>query len=218
MKKLLLVTALALTCAGMITPSANAQTAQFTFAPVGGLSVTQGGTFQFTINLNVTGLSGADPSGAGAQNINGLTYFLQQTSASPFPFSISGRDIGASPFTDLISTQAQVFASPGNNIDTNGNERDLGALSENPMGNGNYFIATITLSIAANATPGTYTIQSVTTGGRTAVFNDSNGDTSPIMPGSLTITVVPEPSTYALLAFGAIGAGVVVYRRRRAMA
>ena len=135
-----------------------------------------------------------------------------------FPYSISGRDIGASPFTDLISTQAQVFASPGNNVDANGNERDLGGLADNPMGDGTYFVATITLSIAGNAAPGSYTFQTVTSGGRQGVFNDSEGDTSPIQPGSITVTVVPEPSTYALLAVGAICAGTVVYRRRRVTA
>jgi hypothetical protein len=215
MKKLLLVAALALTCAGLVSPTANAQTAMFTFAPANGqsLNVTAGGTFQFTINLTVSGLSGTDPTAAGAQNIQGLTYFLQQSGGSAFPFSITGRDITGSMFTDLISTQGQVFASPGNNVDLNGNERDLGALADNPMGNGTYFVATITLSIAANAAPGQYTFQSVNTGGRTAVFNDSNGDTSPIQQGMITVTV-PEPSTYALLALGAIGAGVIVYRRR----
>src|SRR3712207_2072158 len=126
MKKLLLVAALALTCAGIATPSVNAQTASFTFNPVSGLTVMPGGTFQFTININVSGLAGGDATQPGAQNINGLTYFLQQVGGATFPFSITGRDITGSPFTDLISTQAQVFASPGNNVDANGNERDLG--------------------------------------------------------------------------------------------
>lgn len=214
MKKLLLVAALALTCAGLVTPRANAQTSQFTFTPVSGLNVTQGGTFQFTINLTVSGLLSGPATDPGVQNVNGLTYFLRQSTASPFVSSITGRDITGSPFTDLISTQNQVFASPGNLVDSDGNERDLGALSDNPMGNDTYFVARITLTIAGNAPLGNYTIVSVTTGGRAAVINDSNGDTAPIMPGSITFTVVPEPSTYALLAVGAIGAGIVVYRRR----
>ena len=75
MKKLLLVAALALTCAGLASPRANAQNAFFTFAPVGSLSVTQGGTFQFTINLTVSGLSGGAPTQPGAQHLQGLTYF-----------------------------------------------------------------------------------------------------------------------------------------------
>ena len=214
MKKLLLIAALALTCAGLVSPGAHAQTAQFTFTDVNGLTVTQGGTFQFTINLTVSGLAGGNATQPGAQNIQGLTYFLRQSSAAPFVSSITGRDIGPSPFTDLISTNNQVFASPGNLVDANGNERDLGGLSDNPMGDNTYFVATITLTIAGNAPLGQYTIASVASGGRAAVINDSNGDTAPIMPGSITFTVVPEPSTYALLAIGAIGAGIVVYRRR----
>ena len=195
----IVLVALAASCAGSLTPRANAQSAAFTFAPVSGTAAVPGGTFQFTINLTVSGLTGGSATQPGAQNIQGLTYFLQQNGGTTFPFSISGRDIGASPFTDLISTQAQVFASPGNLIDANGNERDLGALADNPMGNGTYFIATITLSIGNNFAFESYTIQTVTTGGRTAVFNDSEGDTAPIQPGSLTFTVIPEPSPLALV-------------------
>jgi hypothetical protein len=213
MKKLLLVAALALTCAGIAAPRANAQSAQFTFTPISSISnVAPGQSIQFSINLVVM-------TGGTLNNVQGLTYFLQQNGAGPYVFTITGRDnertadpADDSFFNDEISTNSQIFA---NNPQLNpSNGRDLGALADNPLPSGTYFIANITLTLAGNAAPGSYTIQSVTTGGKTAVVNNSNGDTFPIQPGSLTITVVPEPSTYALLAFGAIGAGIVVYRRR----
>ena len=206
----IVVATVALACACTSSPLANAQSAFFTFSPVSDLSSAQSGTLQFTINLTVSGLSGGAAIQPGAQNIQGLTYFLVQTTPNggPFPFSITGRDIGGpaspstwSPFTDLISTQAQVFASPGNNVDANGNERDLGALSDNPMGNGTYFIAKITLSFADDLIARQYTFQTATAGGKAAVFNDSEGDTFPIQPGSISITRlgVPEPSPLALI-------------------
>lgn len=228
MKKLLLVAALALTCAGIAAPRANAQSAQFVFTPLNfnPNMVAPGQSIQFSINIVVT-------VGGNVQDIQGLTIFLQQIGGSTFPFSITGRQNdttaptpggtgGApqdSPFLDEISTNSQLLSTTGGNniIDANGNERDIGALADAPLGSGNYFVANITLSVAANAAPGAYTIQSVTSGGRTGVFNDSEGDTFPVQPGSLTI-MIPEPSTYALLALGAVGMGVVVYRRRRATA
>jgi len=216
MKKLLLITALALTCAGIAAPRANAQTAQFTFTPIGNISnVAPGATIQFAINLAYT-------SGPAQQDIQGLTYFLQVNNAAPFSFSITGRSNAGSPFTDLIRTNGEVTSTgdsagsdPGaDNALNPQNDIDLGGLAAAPMGSGNYFVANITLTIAGNAAAGTYTIQSTTTGGKTSVVNNNNGDTFPIQPGSLVVTVVPEPSTYALLALGAIGVGVIVYRRR----
>jgi hypothetical protein len=81
------------------------------------------------------------------------------------------------------------------------------------------FVANITLQIAANATPGTYVIGNTISstpnvGGRISRFNDNQGDTADISQSDLTIVIVPEPSTYALLAFAGIGAAVYVYRRR----
>ena len=207
----ILVLTVALACGYAGSPRANAQSASFSFFPVSNLSVTQGGSFQFDILLTVTGLTGGAATQPGAQNIQGLTYFLLQTSpGAPFPFSITGRDITGSPFSDLISTQAQVFASPGNHIDANGNERDLGGLADNPLGDGTYFVARLTLSVAANIPAGQYTIQTATSGDRPGVFTDSNGDTFPIQPGSITI-VIPEPSPLALIG---VTAGALLFAGR----
>ena len=231
MKKLLLTAALALTCVSLISPRAHAQTGSFTFTAVSPLTITTNQAFVFDITLTVSGLVGGDNMAPGAQDLAGLSYWLRQTSpaGAPFGFSITGRANtsaqGApsdSPFTDYIQGNALVTSSnAGNNlVDADANERDLGALvteTDPPtfLGNGTYFVARITLTPTA---VGTYTIQSGTIGGRTSRFNDGNGDTADISPASLTITVVPEPSTYALLALGMIGTGVVVYRRRRALA
>ena len=207
MKKLLLVAALALTCVSIAAPRANAQSAQFTFTPTTFSDVTAGSQITFRIDLIFT-------AGGNFSGVEGLTYFLQQNNpANGYPFTIVGRDTTGSQFSDLLQSNAQVFAN-GPQLNPS-NDRDLGALTETgPLGDGTYFIANITLQVANNALAGNYTIQSTTTGGQTSVINNSNGDTFPIQPGSLTVAV-PEPSTYALLAVGAIAAGVGVYRRRR---
>ncbi len=221
MKKQLVLCALAVATAFITATGALAQSANFIFSPTTLPSAAPGSTIQFNINLNVMIPPGGNPTDPGVQDVEGLTYFLQQTGAGPFVFAIVGRNTSASPFSDSqFPDSAFAPATPdalSGSGPTGSNSKDLGRLALSPMGSspaGGYFVATITLSIAANAAPGTYTIQSVNTGGKSAVINDSNGDTFPIQPASITITVVPEPSTYALLAFAAVGAAVVVYRRR----
>ena len=97
---------------------------------------------------------------------------------------------------------------------------DLGGLAVYPLPSGSYFIAHITMSLGAGAPLGSYTIGNTTSltpmvGGRISVINDSNGNTAPIAASNFTIEVVPEPSTFALLATTAIGlCAVMLYRRR----
>lgn len=217
MKKFLLVTALALTSAFVAAPRSSAQTAQFIFAPIGSLSAAPGQTIQFSINLNFV-------TGNNMPDVAGLTYFLQQTTGSTAFFTITARDISASPFSDTITPSNQVVPQPMNDtVQPFSNTKDLGALYSPATGQppglptGTYFVANITLQIAANATPGSYTIQSTTAGGKRSIVNDSSGfGTFPISPGSIMVTVspIPEPSTYALIAFGGIALTVFAYRRR----
>ena len=240
MKKLLLVTAVAIAFAFAAAPNSSAQSGVFTFTPLTSLNVAPGGSVQFQIFLNYT-------AGGNIPTIGGLTYFLQQTSpSSPFVFSITGNFSGPPNFTgqrgrdwvngpggssifDDVLTSDQSFnnaplnagattATPGSNA------LDLGALVDqtnfpNGAPSGNYFIANITLTLAGNAPAGNYTIQQTTTGGKQSVINDQTGSfTAPITGGTITFTVIPEPSTYALLAFGGVSIAVLAFRRRRSLA
>lgn len=210
MKKLAILCSLVCLATLLPQPRAEAQSAQFQFTPLGTLNNNAPGTtIQFSINLIFT-------AGGSITNVQGLTFFLQQNGAGPYVFTITGRDnepggnpAQASPFNDEISTNAQIFANNPQLNPTNG--RDLGALADNPLGSGTYFIANITLTLAGNTPyPFSYTIQTTTTGPKTSVINDSDGNTFPIQPGSLTITTIPEPTSIALMLLA--GSGLLAHR------
>ncbi|MDQ6765776.1 MAG: PEP-CTERM sorting domain-containing protein [Verrucomicrobiota bacterium] len=203
MKKLLLIAAIALTGAFTGTPPVSAQSASFTYTGVPA-NVTPGSSFTFDITLNFT-------SGA-LVNARALSYWLYQVSpaSAPFPFAVTLRDATGSPFSMVSAlTYPQNLApiTPG----------DFGGSSVNPLPSGSYFIAHITLSIAANAPAGLYTIGNTTAatpnvGGRISVIGDSAGNTAQIAPSNFSLRVVPEPGSVALIAMGAL-AGVGFCRR-----
>ena len=206
MKKLILIVVAAVTYALSSAQTSSAQSAQFVFAPVSGFeNAAPGSSITFSINLVFTG-------GGTFTDIQGLTYYLQQNGAAPFVFTLSGRDLGGSPFNDPTTPNP---AAAGNGPALNpSNDTDLGATADDPLGDSTYFVANITLSISGTAAAQSYTIQSTDSGNQFSRAFNSNGDDFAIQPGSLTVTVVPEPSSIALLGFASVGLAVIVYRRR----
>jgi hypothetical protein len=181
-------------CLGGALSTASAQTATFTYNDGNGVpnagTYQPGDSFTFAINLAYT-------PGGNVTNLAGLSYWLQQESpaGSPFNFSITARDVTGSQFTFLQSPGA-VFPqamNPSNSSDLGG-----GTQSGNGVGAGNYFIADITVYISPSApSSGTYILSDTLTGGKTSVITDMVGHTFSIPEADYTITMVPEPATWA---------------------
>ncbi|MFL6595160.1 MAG: PEP-CTERM sorting domain-containing protein [Chthoniobacterales bacterium] len=218
----------------MTNEKLNAQSNSLTYGNVPS-TVAPGGSFTFSVNLVFV-------SGGLEANVKGLSLWFYQMnpSSGPFTLSFTDRDNTGSFFgnvqtdnTDLFGDPTDPMNNPPRNmplspINNQGagspyllTERtDLGAVANTQRASGTYFIANITLSTAANTAPGTYTISNTTAattnvGGRISVTNSSTGQqTFAIDQSTFSFTVIPEPSTYALMAVGAVALGMVAYRRR----
>jgi hypothetical protein len=212
MKKYFLVATATFLCSFAAISSSSAQSALFIYNDGSGTpnagTYNPGSSFTFSITLAFT-------PGGNVSNLEGLSYWFQQTSpaGSPFNFAITLRDVTGSPFTDLQTaslTYPQTL-SPSN-------AKDLGALlpsGTSPLGAGSYLVANITVSIDAGAAPGNYTISNTFSAGKTSVITDSAGHTFAIPESDYFITVVavPEPATWA--AGIVVFAGLLFSQRRR---
>ena len=210
MKKQLLV---AIALFSLALGAAQAQTALFIYNDGNGVpnagTYTPGSSFTFSINL------GFAPGGSIA-NLEGLSYWFQQSfpSIAPFPFSITLRDVTGSPFTDL---QTPGLTYPQNLSPVNAN--DLGAAQPaGPagLGAGTYFVADITVSIPSNAPiTGTFVLSNTTSGPKTSVISDSFGHTFGIPEADYIITMIPEPATWLVPSLGV--AGLLFIQRRKVL-
>ena len=221
MKKQVLAAIMATALLALSSVSSSAQTANFiydngTATPSAG-TYHPGDSFTFAIDLAFT------PGGTIA-NLDGLSYWLQQKSpGSPFIASITLRDpngpgvggvLGSGMFTDL---QTPSLSYPQNLNPSNANDLGGAIPTGNPaQGAGTYFVANITIQISPTAANGTYVLDQTLTGGKTSVISDSSGHTFAIPEADYTITVVPEPGTWAA---GALVLLSLLYtQRRRVMA
>jgi hypothetical protein len=195
MKKHLFAVLAALGCSLALYSTASAQTALFIYDDGSGVpnagTYHPGDSFTFSINLAFT------PGGAVA-NLEGLSYWFQQKTpaGAPFNFSITLRDVTGSGFTDL---QTPSLSYPQTLNPSNAN--DLGAalpVGQPADGAGTYFVANITVSIDPNAPiTGTYVLSNTIGGGKTSVISDNAGHAFAIPEADYTITLVPEPATWA---------------------
>jgi hypothetical protein len=202
MKKEILTT---FVCGMMAAGTALSQhTTSMSFVP-SGIIFQQNDTFTVEMFLSYSGYSAYGFS-LWLETLAGTQSFFHITSEEHFP-----------PFpTGYTGPNEFVFPMP------NGVDQGYYATS-NDMGGGNnplmlvppgtYDVERVHFSIT-NAALGTYTFYSTSTIPRPSIVTDDQFNDNAIPRASFTITIVPEPSTLALLAIVGTGVGLLAYRRR----
>lgn len=184
-------------------------------------SYAPGSTFSFDISLVYTG---APPS-----DLFGYSLWFQSLQGGSFAgnlFSITAFNRTGSLFTDV---QSASYPQPLNTSITGAdNNFDLGAsqpTGSTPQSMGTYFLGTISFQIGAGVAPGTYTLQNVfaptgqpDAGHGSVAFNQAgagSGGGVDIPSSQYMVTVIPEPTTWSLMAVATAGVAGLSYLRRR---
>ena len=196
---------------------ASAQMISISAMP-GSQSVPTGGSFNVSLAVSV-------PQGSGPSDVAGFDLYLVTAAANSGYFSITAAT-PTGPFNQFgpdDSTPDPLSTDTGTGYVQN--SMNQGALANDgdaqtvPVTNLN--LVNLTLSVGANTPVGTYTLQTSTTPTAGAGFSDvtdSNGTPyEATSPGMFSITVVPEPATWAMMlgGIGLLGGSWCLRRSRR---
>jgi len=203
MKKTLLVTTI---ICGMITAGTafSQHVTSLSLVPSGTI-FNQNDTFTVETFLTYSGYSSYGFSWW-LETLAGTQSFFHITSEEhfpPFPAGYTGPNEFNFPMTNGVD--AGYFAT----------SNDLGGSPNPPLTlvpPGTYDVERMDFSIT-NAAPGVYTFYSTSTNPRPSEVADQDFNDNAIPRASFSITVVPEPTTFALLAVAGAGLGLLAYRR-----
>lgn len=183
-------------------------------AITGPTSWTPGTSFQLNTSLTYSGYSSF-----------GQSYWLEVNSAlAPF-LQISGETY-SSQWNDPNQTtpNPSLFnQSSGASAGFMADQRDLGATNASTPGSeippGTYALNTLTFDLAAGASAligQSFTLRTTTVSPRASIVTDASfNDNNIIPPGTIVVTIVPEPSTLALIGLTGAATGFLVFRRRK---
>ena len=146
----------------------------------------------------------------------GFSYWLEVSSIVAPLLTITGETnfppfpVGNNNSYPLLFNQP---GSPGFMGQTGGQGGSTNPLMLVP--DGSYHVMDITFALAAGAPVGTYTLHTTTASPRGSIQVTSDFGDFPFPQASFIFNVVPEPSTFALIALTGLGTGVLACRRRK---
>lgn len=197
----------------LIRPHGNSQSLTFDDLGLGGGTSTSGtyqmtDTFSFDVLLTFNGYSST-----------GLSFWLETATGFAGSLSITGVTYGTTfpDPTQNVPNPAPFNTAVGASAGFMTEQRDLGSTANGTVANpGTYFVAHVTFSIVG-ANPGTYILRSTTTLPHESESTSFDGTTfadNAIPAASYLVTIVPEPTTLALIGLTAVGGAIIAHRRR----
>jgi uncharacterized protein (TIGR03382 family) len=200
---------LALAATALLAADARAQV---TMSIPTNLSVAPGGTINVPVNLQITGNSFTAANGNG---LSGIKFVV--TYDPTLPSSIGTIQLGS-----LISNPSYGFgAYTVNNTSGQTSALTTATTGTPALANGTSgTVALMALTVSNSATPGVYPLTLIGGGSGSSVadnnfftYSTTSSPALTLSSGSLTVTAVPEPGTFALAGMAAAGLGWL--RRRR---